>query len=107
MTSVDQTIKNFVEALYQSELARKSDPEGLNYWSEAIASGRLSQAEVANAIAKSPEGQITQAYRTHLGRDPEMEGRIYWTTQVDTDVLTVDQAVNAIAKSPEAQAFAG
>ena len=45
----------YVTNLYQDILGRAPDPSGLQNWTTALSSGRLSQQQVANEIAASPE----------------------------------------------------
>ena len=45
----------YVTNLYQDILGRAPDPSGLQNWTTALSSGRLSQQQVANEIATSPE----------------------------------------------------
>lgn len=97
--------KDFVANLYQSTLGREADAAGLQYWSDQITKGGLSPNAVANAIAKSTEGQLAQAYQQNLGRAPDTSGMDYWKSQVASGALTIDQAINAIARSPEAQTY--
>ena len=46
-----------IEDMYQDSLGRTADTEGLNYWTNEVASGNMTLDQVANAIAKSPEAQ--------------------------------------------------
>ena len=67
-----------IAALYESVLGREADPEGLAFW---LGSG-LSAAELANAFASSPEGQVVEAYRTQLGREADEGGREFYLNQI-------------------------
>lgn len=106
MAAADKGLQDFVAGAYKAHLDRAPDPQGLQYWSDALASGRLNQEQVANAIATSPEARITQAYKQELGRSgADDPGRGYWGKQVESGALTLDQALQAIAASPEAQQY--
>lgn len=78
--------EKFVKALYQDQLGRAPDAEGLKFWSDAIKNG-ASPAQIATQLNQSLEGQnydtqfITSLYRQNLSRNPEQAGFQYWLSE--------------------------
>jgi hypothetical protein len=56
----------FVEVLYENVLGRASDADGFAYWVEELDSGRLTEAEVLNCFAQSPENIAQATYVINL-----------------------------------------
>jgi hypothetical protein len=75
--------ENLINTLYQEQLGRTAEEEGLQNWVRALESGQ-SLAEVSQAINQSLEGQnfdtqfITSLYRQNLARNPEQAGFQWW-----------------------------
>jgi len=100
-------IQDEIAAIYQSELARAPDAAGLNYWSDVIASGQATLADVRNAIASSPEAFVVDQYSASLNRAPETAGREYWTGLLGSGGATQADVAAAIRASQEAQGLLG
>jgi hypothetical protein len=100
-------IQDEIAAIYQSELARAPDAAGLNYWSDVIASGQATLADVRNAIASSPEAFVVDQYSASLNRAPETAGREYWTGLLGSGGATQADVSSAIRASQEAQGLLG
>lgn len=104
---------------YQKELGRTgsvadiaaADPKGLQYWADAVTSGRMTLAEAQNAIARSQEGtayDVGRVYNSELGRtgtfadisktDP---GAKYWQDQLMSGKISEAEFINAIRNSDE------
>lgn len=71
-----------ITQIYTNILQRAPDPGGLQYWDAAVDTGGLTFAQVANAIANSPEAHtnvvpIVEMY-TALGRAPDQVGLHNW-----------------------------
>ena len=72
-----------VKTIYQTQVGREPDPEGLKNYVTALQSGRTAD-EVAQEINQSLEGQnfdtqyITSLYRQNLQRNPEQQGFQWW-----------------------------
>jgi hypothetical protein len=86
---------DFVKALYVHTFGRAADAGGLAYWTEALAGGKLTRAEVSLAMADSTEkmampatvqldvgatdyGTLVRMYDTLFGRSPDIDGINYW-----------------------------
>ena len=114
--------RDYVAQLYQKELGRtgsaadilKADA-GMQYWIDALASGRMSKADVANAINRSAEGtqyDIGAAYQKELGRTGSAAdilkadaGMQYWVDAVSSGQMTMEEAQRAIARSQEGATY--
>ena len=78
-----ENAEKVVKALYQDQLGRAPEEEGLNFWSEALRNG-APPSDIAAAINQSLEGQnydtqqITSLYRQNLARNPEQAGFQWW-----------------------------
>lgn len=77
---------NLINTLYQEQLGRSAEEEGLQNWVQALQSGQ-SLSDVSRAINQSLEGQnfdtqyITSLYRQNLARNPEQAGFQYWLSE--------------------------
>lgn len=75
--------ENLINAIYQEQLGRSADAEGLQYWINSLKNGQ-SLYDVNNSINQSLEGQnfdtqyITSLYRQNLSRNPEQAGFQWW-----------------------------
>ncbi len=52
----EQTDTQYVQSLYQTDLGRQPEPQGLQYWVGELQSGTMTRADVLTAFAGSPEG---------------------------------------------------
>ena len=82
-----------VEALYQAELGRASDPGGLAYWTNRFGNevdaneAAQFQAAAAREIAQRSSQQAIEAlYQSELGRASDPGGLAYWTNRFGGDV---------------------
>lgn len=79
-----------VADIYQSQLGRAPEDEGLAYWTGQLNSG-MSLADIEKAINSSLEGQnydtktVSSAYRDSFARNPEQEGYQYWVSNLQAD----------------------
>lgn len=78
-----------VSSLYETILGRSADPAGLGYWSDRVATGQLTIAQLASVLYASDEGfaylgggsdaaWVTRLYLDVLGRTPDPAGQTYW-----------------------------
>lgn len=111
--------ENLVRQLYQEQLGREAEAEGLAFWANALASGASAQ-DIAREIGQSLEGQnfdtqyITSLYRQNLARNPEQAGFQWWLsvaqdagytpTQLNEMFQTVDD-VEQVARGIQGQTF--
>ena len=110
-------ISQFIERLYTKALGRKSDPSGLEYWSNRItkAANQRQEAYVAatdgffhsneflNRNMKNDEF-IRILYRTFLNREAEPVGYGYWLGQLSAN-KTRDEVIKGFAQSKEFNAL--
>ena len=82
-----------VEALYQSQLGRASDPGGLAYWTNQFGNeidaneAAQFQAAAAKEIAQRSSQQAVEAlYQSELGRASDPGGLAYWTNRFGSDI---------------------
>ena len=84
-------VNSFLQDLYQSELGRAADTEGLNYWMKEIGSdGVITQDELKKwqagaAKEKSARSQLNALYESVLGRTADTAGMEYWLKQAGAD----------------------
>jgi hypothetical protein len=84
-------VNSFLQDLYQSELGRAADTEGLNYWMKEIGSdGVITQDELKKwqagaAKEKSARSQLNALYESVLGRAADTAGMEYWLKQAGAD----------------------
>ncbi len=79
-----------VEAVFGRVLGRSPDRAGLEYWTNEIATGRLSVPGFVVAVSESPEHQnrrnadvvVTTIYLGLLQRTPDQGGLDYWVEQI-------------------------
>jgi hypothetical protein len=86
---------DFVKALYAHTFGRAADAGGLAFWTDALANGKLSRADVSLAVADSAEkmampataqldvgatdyGTLVRMYDTLFGRTADTGGINYW-----------------------------
>lgn len=74
-----------LQNIYQTELGRAADPEGLAYYTNLLNSG-MSLADIQNEINASAEGtqfdntaKLQNVYQNELGRVADPEGLAYYT----------------------------
>ena len=99
---VDYT--QYVADLYRNELGRSGDQADIDAWVNAIASGGLSQQQVADMIERSPEGvnyDVNRLYQTELGRAPDAEGAKSWGDALSSGNLSDEEMLNRIRLSQE------
>jgi hypothetical protein len=78
--------EKIVTSLYQDQVGRAPDAEGLKFWSDALKNGQ-SVSDITKGINQSIEGQnfdtqyITSLYRQNLARNPEQAGYQYWLSE--------------------------
>jgi hypothetical protein len=89
-----------IAAIYESTLGRAPDPGGAAYW----AGSGLNAAQIAQAVAASPEAQVAQIYQSSLGRAPDAGGAEYYQQQLASGRTAADIATE-IARSQEGQNF--
>ncbi|MBX9788919.1 MAG: DUF4214 domain-containing protein [Pirellulales bacterium] len=73
----------FVSAVYNSELKRDADADGLAYWTKLLDNG-ASRQQVVQSIQQSTEYRanlIDHVYETYLGRAADAGGRQWWLDQ--------------------------
>jgi hypothetical protein len=104
------TNESVISQIYQDQLGRAPDPEGLEYWSNELAKG-VPLTQISQGINQSKEGQDfdlqlgTSLYRKYIGRNPEQEGYQYWLSEAQAKGYTPAEIENIfkIAAQPELQ----
>ncbi|MBR6380386.1 MAG: DUF4214 domain-containing protein [Lachnospiraceae bacterium] len=80
-------VSPFIKRLYENVLGRTPDTEGIQYWTEQIATGALTPEKVSLEFFHSPEflgaglqdpDFVDVLYRTFLSREPDRDGKLYW-----------------------------
>ncbi len=97
-------VAGFVERCYQLILGRPSDPQGVEYWTNALSTHQATGAELVALFCTSQEfadrnlstAEIVKIiYRTMLNRDPDTAGLNYWVDQT-TSLLSKGCSLNPI-----------
>ncbi len=81
--------RHSVYRLYRAYFLRDPEPAGWDYWSNTLASGRMSLIQISEFFSRSDEfkkryGSLSDAefidlvYRNVLGRSPDGSGRSHW-----------------------------
>lgn len=94
--------------LYRDYLGRDPDPEGLQFFQNAITSGSATLGDVENTFAESPEAQsyaqfagpVNSVFQTYLGREPTDQEINQLSRNTNLDAL-----IQAVSESPEAQQY--
>jgi hypothetical protein len=91
---------------YQEELIRSDDQAGITGWAAQIDSHAMTTAQVAQAIASSPEAQndvlpIVRLYEGLFDRAPDPAGFQYWVHLLDGGSESPSQIAAQFVASPE------
>jgi len=114
---------DFVQALYAHTFGRTADAGGLAFWTGALASGQLTRAGVALAVADSAEklampgvsqidvgatdyGTLVRMYDTLFGRSADVDGINYWLGRSEAGA-SLAAIAGGFVHSAEAQARFG
>jgi Ca2+-binding RTX toxin-like protein len=114
---------DFVQALYAHTFGRTADAGGLAFWTGALASGQLTRAGVALAVADSAEklampgvsqievgatdyGTLVRMYDTLFGRSADVDGINYWLGRSEAGA-SLAAIADGFVHSAEAQARFG
>lgn len=96
-----------VQSLYIGLLGRAADPNGLSYWENELAAGRITleqlranivneQPEYLSGIGAQPRAEAVRSlYQNLFNRDPEPDGHAYWVSGEGRGV-NFDQLVLAL-----------
>lgn len=85
----------FVERMYETALGRDSDPEGKEYWANALSNYRCTGEELGvefflseemEGLNISDEEFVDRLYKTFMDRDPEPDGKAYWLRSLSNGV---------------------
>ena len=109
-TTVNNSLEDFVERLYNRVLGRNAEPAGLAYWVNEIRSGRKTVIEVSTqGFFHSTEflnknlndtDYVKTLYRTFLDREAENAGFKYWMNKLRNGT-TRDSIIGGFANSNE------
>ncbi|MEE2953245.1 MAG: DUF4214 domain-containing protein, partial [Pseudomonadota bacterium] len=117
-----QTITLPIIGLYQGILLRTPEPEGLEFWSEAISSGRLTFTDLIQTFAETSEIQerypelgesvsneelVNLFYENILGRVPDASGFDFWLNALQQGQVTISSFTSFFIGSDEAQNLLG
>ena len=98
-TAVDRhpQVADFMERLYELCLKREAEFEGVEWWTDELASGRKSAALVATLLMTSdefqmqkltPEQTVRMMYPVLMEREADADGLAYWTKKIQTHGMT-------------------
>lgn len=80
-----------VQALYQNNLGRAADADGLKYWMGKTDINELNTEFVKAAapeIKNNAQNMVDTSYNQLFGRDAEADGGSYWSGQVKSGAIT-------------------
>jgi hypothetical protein len=97
--------RRFAMQQYRDFLGREAEPAGASYWSNVVATGAQTRAQVIVAFFNSPEFQacttpVVGLYFASFLRIPDYGGVLYWGAQCRSGRPLADIA-QAFAMSPE------
>lgn len=99
-----------VQKLYVAYFGRPADPDGMDYWTDALDANSIGMADVSASFAASQEYRDTYAgldnraivaevYQNLFGRAGEEAGVNYWTDLMDRGVISIDDVVKDISEA--------
>lgn len=97
----------YVADLYRNELGRTPDQinqSEIDAWANALASGGLTQQQVAEQIERSPEGvnyDLYRVYKSELDRTPDAGGLQSWGKALSSGQISDEDLVNSVRGSGE------
>ncbi len=106
---VREKIEAFVKRCYQLILGREADTEGLKGWSDALASGAASAAQIIDGFVRSPEFvnrnlskvvTVDILYQTMLDRPGDTAGLLGWVDALEQG-YTLQHIINGFCGSAE------
>ena len=92
-------VRSFVERFYNTVLDRSADPQGSNFWTDSLATGVLSGADVAAGFIgskefirrnTSDEEYVNILYEAFFGRNADAGGFGKWINDLDSGVSRAD-----------------
>ena len=96
-----------LKEIYQTELGREADKEGLDYWANQLETGNQTIDQFKKNIRDSDEGRtrfIKNTYMDLLGREGDAEGMAYWDNELKSG-KSRDQIQESIISSDEARKY--
>ena len=102
-------IRRFVDRLYTIILGRHAEEKGLEEWTNNLATGKKTSADIVYGIANSPEfgnlglsndEVIERMYQAMLGRGSDPSGKQNWLTAMSNG-MTVTGIINGFSGSQE------
>ena len=96
-----------LKEIYQTELGREADKEGLDYWANQLETGNQTIDQVKKNIQNSDEGRtrfLKNTYMDLLGREGDAEGMAYWDNELKSG-KSREQIQESIFGSDEARKY--
>ena len=109
----DEKIRAFVTRCYTVILGRAPDPDGLNAWADALATGVRAASEIIDGFVNSQEflnkglsreQQVVVLYKAMLGREPDPAGLAAWTNVLN-EGYPFGSVINGFCGSDEFKAL--
>jgi len=100
----------WVTDMYSQVFDREADTGGLDYWSQQLDDGAVTQEDIMKSFVGSDEYQdkmmdtdfnLDTAYDDILGRAPDAAGEAYYQNEFDTTATTYDDIINSMFDSEE------
>ncbi|MCI4412140.1 MAG: DUF4214 domain-containing protein, partial [Thiotrichales bacterium] len=111
MAFIDTTTRSSLIELYVAYFNRAPDADGLAYWSDKVANGGWTVANVARSFMDQAEVQstypnymtsqdiVTKVYANVLGRAADTAGNAYWVNQLTTGAVTKADLIQAVVNA--------
>ena len=96
-----------LKEIYETELGREADKEGLDYWANQLETGNQTIDQIKKNIQDSDEGRtrfIKNTYMDLLGREGDAEGMAYWDNDLKSG-KSRDQIQESIFSSDESRKY--
>lgn len=99
-----------VQKLYVAYFGRPADPNGMEYWADALDTGAISLADVSDSFAASQEYRdtyaglgnraiVSEVYDNLFGRAADEAGLNYWTELMDRGIVSIDDVVRDVSEA--------
>ena len=95
MKNAEESVRAFVDRLYNLVLGRNPDPSGFESWTRQLLSGERTAAQVSYGIIfsreysekeTSDEDYVEMMYNVMMNRSPDSQGRVQWLSRLSNNM---------------------
>lgn len=99
-----------VQKLYVAYFGRPADPDGMEYWTDALDASAITLEDVSDSFAASQEYRdtyagldnraiVSEVYENLFGRAADQAGLNYWTDLMDRGIVSIDDVVRDVSEA--------